>query len=75
MAQSQGWQDWGKRAAKATDDPLAEHPEFVSLVEKLGAEISSGDSDAASAWQNPLPNSWDKKGSRKTEGPQAGGGS
>lgn len=49
VAQSQGWQDWGKRAAKATDDALAEHPEFVSLVEKLGAEISSGDSDAASA--------------------------
>lgn len=49
VARSQGWQDWGKRAAKAMDDALAEHPESISLVEKLGAEISSGDSDAASA--------------------------
>ncbi len=47
VAQSQGWQSWGEGASKAINEALAKHPEFMALVSRLGADMSSEDADSA----------------------------
>lgn len=77
VAQSQSWQSWGTGASKVISEALAKHPDFVSMVGKLGAEMSPEDAAAAGEALTKvgctvaqlLAKQMNKEGAEKIKGP------
>ena len=77
VAQSQSWQSWGTGASKVISEALAKHPDFVSMVGKLGAEMSPEDATAAGEALTKvgctvaqlLAKQMNKEGAEKIKGP------
>ena len=42
-----GWRQWGRMASRALDEALSLCPDFVSMVDRLGAEMSPEETEAS----------------------------